>query len=374
MSSSGSAGKCCSRANSRLKPRSGLISMRCSLVRLECSSGAEDGIVHMHNKGGGFIVKGFVNLSTRLSRHGVTTTDRLECAAPYAVMYPFRSQTGTRYVIMSSSAGLLEGDETLFDLRFGPGTTTEVRTQSYEKVLDTGAGLATKSMRIRVEEAAYASVIPFPTIPFDGSTLRSDTHIEIDPSATLIFAEATSCGRVLHGEHFGMASYSSKVDITVAGTHVLRDVVLLDPQRFSSEGIGQWGEFTHSATAYVHMPRKDGVRHAEQDLIGGIRGLQADDATVLIGATHAIEGVYVRIMAASGQRIMGVLEQIEALLAGRFRADANKGFDDTDRHGGKHGGENGESQHNPMNYEAAQIPTSAAAPARAMPYERVPLV
>ena len=274
-------------------------------------------------------MQGQVNLETRLAPGGVTRTAALSFTAPYSLMHPFVRPDFTEYMVMSSSAGLLAGDSTEFDFRFGAGTSTKITTQSYEKVLDTAKDSARKSIHIVMADGARASVLPLPTIPFAGSTCLASTDIELAPSSALLYAEVIACGRIARGERFAMHRLSSVLNVHVDGKPVLRDALLLDPALFDHEGPAQWGTFTHCASAYIHVPirasdhveQTGGIAASADDdveadrvaLISEIRALQAGKQRVMVGATEAVDGISVRIMAMSGQHIMRTLAQIETL-------------------------------------------------------------
>jgi urease accessory protein len=256
-------------------------------------------------------MKGYVELDTRLSRKQTTVTASLRYAAPYLVMHPFKRRSWTEYLIMSSSAGLLAQDESRFSFHFGAGTHTKIRTQSYEKVMDTRGSLATKSMNITLDEHAVASVLPLPTIPFAGSSFKSTTHIDMNPQSALLVAEVTACGRVARGESFAMERFLSTTTVTLAGEMVLRDGLLLDPSLFVHTGPGQWGEYTHAATLYIHLPVSVAATRDYDALIALLRQMPANAGQAEIGVTRALAGLSVRIMTMSGENTMRLLEELE---------------------------------------------------------------
>jgi urease accessory protein len=240
-------------------------------------------------------------LATAL-RHGRTKIDDVYFEAPFKLMTPFTNGRHSDFIVMFASPGFLQGDEAHIDIDFGPGSDATITTQSYEKVLNTAEGSASRTIDLRAQGDAKAVFLPFPVIPFRNSTFTNVTTAHIAAESTFIYADVVTCGRVGMDERWAMRRFTNRLRVYVAEpaavTHALRnqteaerasahrrgrppkrtepqlhehlafaDRMLLEPDAFDYTNLGMWREFTHCGVVYVHLPELDtAVNDAESAL------------------------------------------------------------------------------------------------------------
>jgi urease accessory protein len=64
---------------------------------------------------------------------------------------------------------------------------------------------------------------------FSGARYEQRSRIDLDPDASLVFADAFTCGRSARGERWLFAHYASRTSIDLAGRRIFTDAILLDP-------------------------------------------------------------------------------------------------------------------------------------------------
>ena len=91
-----------------------------------------------------------VRLETEL-RDGKAVLSDVFFTAPFKVMLPFYLREDYMQVmILSASAGIMEGDVQKFDIHVNPGTSLEYLSQAYEKIHKMKEGMARRETKIVV--------------------------------------------------------------------------------------------------------------------------------------------------------------------------------------------------------------------------------
>ena len=194
-------------------------------------------------------------------RGGATVLEDCFFTPPYKIARPFpEPDGGVQLMVMSASAGILEGDRYTEDFRIGAGSRVTVTGQSYTKLFRMGTGHAEKRTRITVEAGAVLRWLPPPVLPFAGSRYVSDTVIDVRPGGSLIWRDILSCGRAGSGEVFRFASYRAALTVSQSGRPVLRERTVLLPDEQPLPGLGYYEGYTHQAALFFfggHVPDKD---------------------------------------------------------------------------------------------------------------------
>lgn len=228
-------------------------------------------------------------LSLDAVRQGdATVLAHVETSAPYRVMRPFTdAEPGgfARVITMSSSAGLLAGDEQRVRVHVGPAASLSVRAQAYEKVHRMeGDGTAVRGVALKVEPEGRLMFAQQPVIPYAGSKFSGTTRIDLaDASASLLYSEVICCGRVARGERFAYTRFSNRVQIRVGERLRYADNLVLDPARADLAGMGMFEGFTHLASLVAIGPHlsEEAFERAREQL-----ALPVADGTAAGGITH----------------------------------------------------------------------------------------
>ena len=165
-----------------------------------------------------------VRLETEL-RDGKAVLSDVFFTAPFKVMLPFYLREDYMQVmVLSASAGIMEGDVQKFDIHVNPGTSLEYLSQAYEKIHKMKEGMARRETKIVVEPEAFLKYAPLPTIPFKDSAFENHLEIELkEKTSRLLFQEILSCGRAACGEAFAYRLYHNHVAVREEGKLIYLD-------------------------------------------------------------------------------------------------------------------------------------------------------
>lgn len=171
------------------------------------------------------------------ARNGRTVLANEYYTMPFKLMQPLALSTNEllggagslalpiQLMVMSTSAGIMAGDDQRINVRVGEGAALQVTTQAFEKVhrMEPGAS-ARRVTRLSVASGAYLDYRPQPQIPFAGSEYAASTEVELaDASSRLVYEEVLSCGRAARGERFAYRGYRNHVLVRVGGMPVYLD-------------------------------------------------------------------------------------------------------------------------------------------------------
>jgi urease accessory protein len=149
-------------------------------------------------------------------------------------------------VVLLQSGGLLDGDSVSIEARVEPGARLSLRTLAATQL---HGGCSRQRLSVQVGEAASFSYVPRALVPHAGADHRSQTRIELAPTARVFFSEVLSPGRVAFGEQFAYRRLRLDVDIHSGDSVLARERALIEPQAAALRGM--FGPWTHTASAYL---------------------------------------------------------------------------------------------------------------------------
>lgn len=223
---------------------------------------------------------------------------------PYKIMSPFVNGKHIDIMQMCASAGLLCGDRVCMELIFGKNSDVTYLSQSYEKVFDTNGKDVQKNLHMTIESGAKVKYFPYPIIPFQNSRYISDNQINAAQTATLLYSDIFTCGRVGMGEQFKMESYRSKTRIFIEDKLVFADNTLLCPKLFHHQSMGMWKKYTHNGVLYIYCPEEEKMER----VLSEVQGISMSDME--FGVTRCYRGIGIRVLANWGERIIQFFENI----------------------------------------------------------------
>lgn len=231
-------------------------------------------------------------------RGGKTVLTDCTFSAPIKIAKPFYKDTYTELMMMSASAGLLEGDEYDLSIRIGENSALKFTGQSYTKIFRADKFGVKQNMHISVEEGAKLVYMPCPVIPFGGSICSTQSEVHLSADSTFVLCDILACGRTAMDERFLFSSYRSRTAVYVEDRLVFLDNLRLCPSETDLSGIGFFEGYTHMGLIYVYgadtvLPRVSGIEAAQ---------------------TKALEGICIRAAADSADEIVKLAEQIAAPL------------------------------------------------------------
>lgn len=227
-----------------------------------------------------------------VEQEGETILQEIHFTAPYKLMSPFKNKDGSIQVMMlSASAGIMEGDEQEFIFQIESGAKVEFISQSYEKIHKMQEGCARRMTKVSVSSGAEFHFCPQPTIPFADSAYSSETKIYLaDENACFTMSEILSCGRYAGGEFFQYRFYHNRVKIYRGEKLIYLDNTRYEPKKYQMEEVGMYENYTHLANVFLTANKVSADFEAqvteylenEPDVEGGITRLASGDYTLRI--------------------------------------------------------------------------------------------
>ncbi|WP_122817835.1 urease accessory protein UreD [Nocardioides pantholopis] len=255
-------------------------------------------------------------------RGGVTQLVGHYQKSPLQIMHPLYYESARPDLpytyLMSTGAGIIQGDRLRTDLVFGPGTSAYVTTSAYTKVLKMEHDYAVAQMNLDVQDDAYVEYLPDPVIPFANSRLFQRTRVTLAGSATLIAGETVVAGRLGRDERHRYAVLASDFEVRrPGGAMVALDRVRLTPDDGATGGLAVMDDRDVLSMLYVLTPRAPADELA--DLLHGVLapaygGVLALGVSVLPGDA----GVWVRMVGDDTRVVTGATTTAWAALRRRL--------------------------------------------------------
>lgn len=250
-----------------------------------------------------------VNITT-LNKYDKTILDDVYFTAPFKVSPPFYNEDNSiKVIVMSSSAGVMEGDIQEYNITVNDNTSIEVTSQSYEKIHKMENGESFRECNIIVGSNSLLKYKPLPTIPFKDSAFNSTMNIVLkDKTSKLILLDIISCGRVACGEKFEYRHYKSYIEVRCLDELIYLDNTIYNPSSLNLNSFGMFEGYTHLSNILIcnFDPSIEKL-----DLI---RDIIENNKKVDGGATLTeSKDINVKIFGYSAQDLVDISEEISAL-------------------------------------------------------------
>ena len=241
-------------------------------------------------------------------RDGKVILSDLYFTAPFKIMQPFYPRPDYMQVmVLSASAGIMEGDVQEFSLHIKEGTQMEYLSQAYEKIHKMKEGKARRHTKIQVEKNAFLKYAPLPTIPFKDSAFENDLEVDLaDDTSHFLFQEILSCGRAACKERFAYRMYHNQVSVRKKGQLIYRDNTRYEPLDFYMEGLGMYEGYTHLANlVFFNIEKSEKWITEVRELVDRISDIEG-------GVTRITSGdVAVRILGKGAESLLKILDKIQ---------------------------------------------------------------
>ncbi len=210
---------------------------------------------------------------------------------PFKVAKPFEKDDGISIMVMTATAGILQGDVYDIQVKAGDRTRTVITNQSYTKIFNTREGEASQTIKLQVEGRGELAWMMQPVIPFHNSAFTTMTEVILSEQAAFCYIDILACGRVGMGESFAFRKYHGRILVKdEAGNPIYLENVRMYPKEQEYSGIGYFENFTHMGSMYLYGYEKPVLK-------------QADGVMAVV--TEAKKGYALRFMGNSADRLYG---------------------------------------------------------------------
>ncbi len=233
-------------------------------------------------------------------RQGRTALASLFQHDPLRVLFPTPPLGElTSAVLVTTSGGLVGGDEIKVRIAAGEGAAVLASPQAAEKVYRSAGADCRIDMRLEAGPDAWLEWLPQETIVFDGARLRRRTVVEAAPGAHVLAGEMLALGRAARGERLSCGLLRDAWEVRRGGRlawaealHVEDDMadVLAHPA-----GLG--GAVACATAVYVADDagaRLDAARALLEDAGNGVQSAATVVNGVLVARWIATEGAALR--------------------------------------------------------------------------------
>ncbi|MCI7717808.1 urease accessory protein UreD [[Pasteurella] aerogenes] len=253
-------------------------------------------------------------LSTKCNAQGKTQLDRYFVSPPFKLMtLPPKSEAWAHELHtmqMSSSPGLLGGDEIEVDISLAKNTALSLTTQAFTRVQAMNAmDVAKQQTKITLAENSALFYLPHPLVLHKDSALQQTTEIEMAMQSRLIYGEIVAIGRVLNGERFAFRYFSSYLRITHQRRPLLSDRIYWQPETMALTALSQMEDFSHQGSL-VYMDLR--LEYAQiKALVSELQQDYADTESLEIGISQLnAGGLFIRVLAYRAESIERFFSQI----------------------------------------------------------------
>jgi urease accessory protein len=193
--------------------------------------------------------------------------------------------------IISPSGGILQGDRYRTDIALKNGAKSHITTQSATRVYKMNKNFGTQIINLEVDDDCYLEYIPDQIIPFKNSKYYQVSNIKVHDSATCIYSEILTPGRVASNESFEYDICYMKVK---AVNHLNKtrfiDIAKLEPKKENIKSFGVMNNFDILGNIYILSPKDQltNIKNEINILLNNLNGVMGgctrlpDDSGLLV--------------------------------------------------------------------------------------------
>jgi urease accessory protein len=220
-----------------------------------------------------------------------------------------------RLMLMSSSPGILNGDQYELTLHLAENTRLHLQTQSYQRLFHMKEG-ASQHLEVNMARGSHFYFIPHPSVPHEKSIFRGHSVLHLAADSSLVWGEIVTCGRKHSGEVFKFTHFQNLTEVYRAGQLVFKDHLLLLPNDTAMAALGQFEGFTHQATLFCL-----GEQPATPALADQVHELLSQEKKLAFGVSlTAHHGLLVRLLGHGGEQLLRCLNQVGNLVQPQLAA------------------------------------------------------
>ncbi|WP_030419363.1 urease accessory protein UreD [Streptomyces sp. NRRL F-5065] len=228
--------------------------------------------------------------------------------------------------VMATGGGIAQADRYRQDITCGPGTEVLITTQAATKVYRMEHDYATQRIHIGADDGAYVEYLPDPLIPFRGARFHQSAVLTVHESATAVYAETVTAGRIARGERHAYTLLAGDLEIRRPdGTLLAVDTLRLRPEGPGGvTGPAVFAGHDHVASLFVVSGRRPAAEIADT-LHACLTGME-----VVHGASVLPQdcGAWVRVLGREQPRVADAVraawDAVRRLLTGHPAPDLRK--------------------------------------------------
>jgi urease accessory protein len=244
-------------------------------------------------------------------RNGKTFLKNSFCNQPFKIadITEDRSADDLRLMLMSSSPGILDGDNYEMKIELQEKTALSVCTQSYQRLFQMREG-AKQSFEVVMNPGSSFSYVPHPVVPHHGSSFVSENKIFMSAACSLVWSEIFTCGRKLNGESFSFSGYHNITSIFHGKKLVVKENLMIRPSLVKMDSIGQMEGFSHQASL-IFIDENISVKGIVED----IRKSLLEEKGIAAAVTELpVNGLIIRMLGNKAEQLFDFVKRTSMAL------------------------------------------------------------
>jgi urease accessory protein len=250
-------------------------------------------------------------------RNGKTYLKQNYFSPPFKIANITENKKGhaLQLMVMSSSPGILDGDEYEIKVVVDTNCSLQLLTQSYLRLFNMKKG-ATQTTTVTVGDNASFVYIPHPAVPHYESIFTSKNKIQLSNGSKLIWGEILTCGRKLNGEVFQLLKYHNLTEIYFNQKLIIKENLLIQPLLVNPSLTGQLENYTHQASLII-LDESINTTIIKEEIAVLLSAVNDIDS----GITNApVNGIIVRILGTKAEQLFQLLQTISLLIQKQTKA------------------------------------------------------
>lgn len=245
-------------------------------------------------------------------RNKKTILKRSFCTPPFKIadITEDKKQAALQLMLMSSSPGVLDGDEYDLQIDVAAKCSLGLKTQAYQRLYQMKKG-ARQFLNVNLKEDSSLVYIPHPLTPHENSIFLSKNKISMCENCSLIWGEVISCGRKLSGEVFKFSSYQNITEIFYKEKIIVKENILMKPAEINVKSIGQLEGYTHQASLLC-IDRKINIDEKTRIIINFLQ----QEKNIEFGLSYLpVNGMIVRLLGYKSGQLFDLLKTASLILS-----------------------------------------------------------
>jgi urease accessory protein len=221
-------------------------------------------------------------------------------------------------MLMSSSPGILDGDQYHVKIELDENCSMQLHNQGYQRLFNMKTG-AEQFTEIHLAAGSSFMYLQHPSVPHEQSVFTATNHICLNNHCNLIWGEVLTCGRKANGEVFKLSKYHSRTSIYLNKRIVVKENLLIQPLVVNPFSIGQLEGYTHQASLIILNYKMNCTEL--KDLVHNYLFQQQD---ISFGVSNApVSGVVIRILGYKAEQLFHLLQSLVKLLPAKIKPAKN---------------------------------------------------
>lgn len=251
-----------------------------------------------------------LHIETKL-RDGCTHLKKVYATPPFKIadVREDKRDKTLQLMLMSSSPGILDGDEYRIKIDLEEGCALDLQTQSYQRVFNM-QNSALQQIAVHMAKGSSFQYLPHPSVPHENSDFTAKNRIYLSDNCRLMWGEVLTCGRKLNGEVFLFSKYHNLTEIFFNGKLIIKENLMMQPRQVNVNAMGQLEGYTHQASL-IYLDEKADSKQLKES----INAFLTEQTHMAYGITEAPKnGIIVRILGQKGEQLHHCLKAMAGII------------------------------------------------------------